>query len=307
VRLLVRVILIAALVAAPFIGASLWLDAHGERATGTVVGKYETIGIEHEPTGGWYRRRYLEVEAPGLSATGLRASVFVDSAEFDSARRGDRVVVRYFSCCPIFARLSSHTTRDAVCEAAREFASDPLLDWFAIGFVALIITARIAAPAVIVAGVAWLGAALLLLFPARPPRVATGVETTARVAGISLVENSPRPSRSSTSGYGGSDAERLRVPYEVVQLRYVPAGRTDTVLAVDEIDAGSVAALNPGALLRVRYDPRAPLEAMLVDATRTFRQRNRFHFLFLVFGCVGIGVAAALAWRLRRRRARAAA
>jgi hypothetical protein len=45
---------------------------------------------------------------------------------------------------------------------------------------------------------------------------------------------------------------------------------------------------------------------MLVDATRTFRQRNRFHFLFLVLGVGGIGIAAALTWRLRGRRAVAA-
>ena len=46
---------------------------------------------------------------------------------------------------------------------------------------------------------------------------------------------------------------------------------------------------------------------MLVEGTRTFRQRNRFHFLFLVLGVGGIGIAAALTWRLRGRRAVAAA
>jgi hypothetical protein len=46
---------------------------------------------------------------------------------------------------------------------------------------------------------------------------------------------------------------------------------------------------------------------MLVDATRTFRQRNRFHFLFLVLACAGIGVVAGLSWRLRGRRRTVAA
>jgi hypothetical protein len=97
--------------------------------------------------------------------------------------------------------------------------------------------------------------------------------------------------------------ERLNVPYDVVQLRLLPAGGTDSVLAVDEVDAASVPALAPGALVRVRHPPGAPREAMLVNATRTFRQRNRFHFLFLVLAWGAISVAAGLAWRMRGRRA----
>jgi hypothetical protein len=104
-----------------------------------------------------------------------------------------------------------------------------------------------------------------------------------------------------------SHPERLSVPYDVVQLRFAPAGELDSVLAVDVVDAASVLALAPGAVVRVRYPPAAPRQAMLVDATRTFRQRNRFHFLFLVLAWAGIGVAAGLAWRLRGRRRAAAA
>jgi hypothetical protein len=207
--------------------------------------------------------------------------------------------VRYVSCCPIYSRLASHSTRGAAWEAARELGSDPVLDWLALGSVALIIAARLAS--VLGTGLAWLWAGLVFLFPARPPRVATGVETTARVTGISLVDESPvrRVSRS----YGSrSHPERLTVPYQIVQLRFVPAGRTDTVLVVDEVDAGSVPSLDFGAQLRVRYDPKAPWDALLVDAKRTFRQRNRFHYLFLVIWCVGFGTAMGMTWRLRGRR-----
>jgi hypothetical protein len=188
-----------------------------------------------------------------------------------------------------------------VWEAAREFGSDPLLDWCAIGIVALIIAARIASPLVVATGIAWLGAGFMFLFPARPPRIATGVETTARVADVSLVENSPRPSGQHRS-MRHSHPERLSVPYQVVQLRFLPVGGSDSVLAVDEVDSGSVPSLAPGAVLKVRYQPAAPREAMLVQGARTFRQRNRFHFLFPVLGLTGMGVAAGLAWRLRGRR-----
>jgi hypothetical protein len=158
---------------------------------------------------------------------------------------------------------------------------------------------------VLATGIAWLGVALVFLFPAQTPRVATGVETKARVTNVSLVEDSPRPSGRHRS-MRHSHPERLTVPYQVVQLRYVPVGGADSLLAVDEVDSGSVPSLAPGAVLAVRYQPAAPREAMLVQGTRTFRQRNRFHFLFPVLGLTGIGIAAGLTWRLRgRRRAQA--
>jgi hypothetical protein len=299
-RALFWILRAVAVLALPLVGFSLWLDTHGTTAVGTVTGKDERIGIEHDPTGGWYLRRYLVLEVPELTS-GFRPSVWVDSTEFDRIRVGDRVTVRYISCCPIYSRLASHSTRSAVWEAARELGSDPELDWLALGSIALIIAARLASIVVLGTGLAWLWAAVVFLFPARPPRLVTGVETTARVTGIDLVDESPVRRVSRSYGFR-SHPERLTVPYQIVQLRFVPAGRTDTVLAVDEVDAGSVPKLDFDARLRVRYDPKAPREALLVDARRTFLERNRFHFLFMVLGCVAIGTAMGMTWRLRGRR-----
>lgn len=304
-RTLLKLLLYVSLLVVPLLAASLWLDTHGETVTGTVTGKREEIHARNEPTGGWYSRRFLQVDLPRLAAVGLQASVRVDSAAYARIQGGERVRVRYLSCCPIFARLEGRTTRQVSWEAAREFASSPVLDWVLAGIVALVVAAQIATPLVAVTAVAWLGAALLFLFPDLPPRVPTGAEADARVAGVVTVSESPRHT-SHRSRYS-SRPERLRVPYQVVQLRLVPAGATDSVLAVDEVDAGSAPSLAPGAVVKVRYQPSAPRDAMLVEGARTFRQRNRFHFLFLVLAVGAIGTAAALTWRLRRRRAVAAA
>jgi hypothetical protein len=300
VRILLKLVLYGSLLVAPLLAASLWLDTHGETVTGTVTARREEIHAENEPTGGWSSRRFLEVDIPRLAAVGLKASVRVDSTEYARIQPGDHVRVRYPSCCPIFARLDGRTTRHVFWEAARQLASSPVLDWVLAGFVALVVAARIATPIVLLTGVAWLAAALLFLFPERPPRVPGGVEAAARVAGIVTVSESPRRTRHRSGS--SSHPERLEVPYQVVQLRLAPGGAADSVLAVDEVDAGSAPSLAPGAVIEVRYPPGAPREAMLVEGTRTFRVRNRFHFLFLVLAVGGIGIAAALAWRLRGRR-----
>src|SRR4029453_885633 len=98
------------------------------------------------------------------------------------------------------------------------------------------------------------------LFPERPLRVPSGTEVPARVAKIALVDESPEGTRHRSSS--SSHPERLRVPYQVVQLRFVPAGAADSALAVDEVDAGSVPSLALGAVVKVRYQPEAPRDAM---------------------------------------------
>src|SRR6476661_10834389 len=133
-RTLLKLVFYVSLLVAPLLAVSLWLDTHGETATGSVTAKREEIHAENEPTGGWYSRRFLEVDIPRLAAVGLQASVRVDSAAYARIQRGDRVRVRYLSCCPIFARLDGRTTRQVSWEAAREFASSPVLDWVLAGF-----------------------------------------------------------------------------------------------------------------------------------------------------------------------------
>jgi hypothetical protein len=234
---------------------------------------------------------------------GLNGSVSVDSAEYDSARRGDHVVVRYLSCCPLFPRLAAHRTGDVVRELARELLAAPFLAWLVASLVAFVIAARLGAVVVIAVALASLWAGLTLLFPATPLVVPTGIETDARVARATLVRESPRRGGGGRRHSAiGTAARRLRMPYEVVELRFLPAGAPDSVLAVDAVDADSAGTRTWGSVVRVRYNPRAPREAWLVEGTRTFRARNRWHHLFLVLFIVGASTGAGLAWRLRRRR-----
>jgi hypothetical protein len=57
-----------------------------------------------------------------------------------------------------------------------------------------------------------------------------------------------------------------------------------------------------GATLPIRYDKRDPRQARLTQGTRTFVERNRYHYLVPILGVGAIGVL--FAWGGRSRRAK---
>ncbi len=304
-RLFLRILFTVVLLAGPLIGASLWLDARGQIANATVIGRREQITFRRDPAGTWTRQLQIEVEftPPGSHRTG--ALVTVDAAQFDSLQKGDRVQVRYLSCCPIFARLADRTTATVLRDVGAKVADWDWLVWLPTGAVALWVAARIGTVPVLAVGLVWLAAAVPLFFQPRLPVVPSGAEAMAQVQWTSLVDRTPRRAGRGRRS-GRSVRRKLPAPYQVVLLRFLPAGRTDSVLAADAVDSGSVPGLAHLAMLRVRYDPRAPREARLAEGTRTFPERNRYYDLFPVLSVVGIGVFMALVWRVRRRRKSAA-
>jgi len=62
-------------------------------------------------------------------------------------------------------------------------------------------------------------------------------------------------------------------PWNVVELRFVPEGRSKAVIAVDSVDVGSVGGLRLGARLPVSYNARDPRDARLTGA-RSWRWRD---------------------------------
>jgi hypothetical protein len=62
----------------------------------------------------------------------------------------------------------------------------------------------------------------------------------------------------------------LQHPYQIVRLKFVPAGMDTTVTAVDKIDSGSVPNLKPGQPLNITYDAVHPRIAILQGGTRLF-------------------------------------
>ena len=284
------------------VGGSLWLDRHGAHVTGRVAAKHERIAVEHLPWGSWDRHYEVAAAFDRPSGGRSRATLRVPPERYDSLRLGDTIELRYLPQLPWLARTADRSTLDPLREFAWDLMSIPLVAWVMIGVAALWAATRMGMVPVVVVGAAWIAAAAPLLFspPSRgQPRQA---RATATVWDVTPVTKSPR-SGHSTRRHRTSTNRRLDVPYQVVELLVPTRGGTDTVLAVDAVDSGSVAGLAHGALLPVRLDPAVPREAQLAGGTRRFVEANRYHFLFpvILFGTLGMVGALGYCWRRRKQ------
>lgn len=291
------------------VGGSLWLDRRGELTTARVTTKLEEITVQQVPGGGWYRWHRLGVEFDTPDGSTGMASVTVPEQRYDALHQGDTIRVRYVPFFPLLARAADRSTGLVARDAALQFVADPFLIslvlWLIAGAAALWIAARIATPVIVLAGLAWIALGLPFLFPAPLPFAPVTAESTARVTSVTLVTKAPARSTSRRSRVGrqaGDAVRRLAMPYEVVQLRFAPEGRLDSVVAVDAVDSASIAGLAVGAIVPIGYDPAAPREARITLGSRTFRERNRYHMLGPMLGVGVLGMLGAWGWRHRRRR-----
>jgi hypothetical protein len=295
------------------VGGSLWLDRRGETATGIVTSKHEEIIVHRVPRGGWDRYYRVGVAFGARDGQHGMATVTVPQARYEGLHAGDSLPVHYLPFFPLLARAADRSTGQVMGDLAGRVAADPwllpFLMWLVGGFVALWIASRVAVVAIVIAGLAWMALAFPIQFPAPGPLPPVTTETSARVTAVTLITKAPARTRSRTrSRVGRSSGEsvrRLAMPYEVVQLQFAPDGRTDSVVAVDAVDSASVAGLTAGAIVPIAYDPRSPRDARMTLGSRTYRERNRYHFLVPLMGLGVLGMLGAWGWRhgrLRRSR-----
>jgi hypothetical protein len=293
------------------VGSSVWLDQRGETAVATVKSKHEEITIQLEPRGGWDRWYRVGVEFPARDDNLGMATLNLPRERYEALGIGDTVSVHYFPSFPLLARAADRTTLQAAGDAGGRLLRNPgvmpSLAWVLAGAVALWIASWIATPVIVVTGLAWMAAGLLLLFPRIAPGPFGRATATARVSAVNLIAKAPARNtarRHRASRTLGDQARRLAMPYQVVQLRFPNPGRSDSMLAVDAVDSGSVAGLQVRTEVPVRYDPRSPRDARLAVGTRTYLERNRYHFRTPVVGLALLGILAAWGARTGRSRRR---
>jgi hypothetical protein len=287
------------------VGGSVWLDRQGQPVVAAVTSKAEEISVTHEPQGGWHRH-YRVGTTFGAAGALSGATVTVDQRRYDALRVGDSVAIRYLPALPLYARTADRSTATVAAEMVRQILGSNVIIWVGLGLLAMVIAARIGMVPAVLAGLLWLGAgyAWLLRSPATP--VPAGTEATARVSRVTLVAKSParRGARRRLRAYRSDAIRRLAQPYQVVELLVPLQGRPDSMLAVDAVDSGSVAGLAVGAVLPVRHPPGDARGARLMLGTRTFADRNRYHYLPLVILVPLLGMLGAYGFRWRRARAK---
>ena len=104
-------------------------------------------------------------------------------------------------------------------------------------------------------------------------------------------------SRKSTSSWS------LDRPVQYVSLEFVPEGRGASVVAADNIDAGSIPNLKTGQSLAIQYERANPRNARLVAGTRTFWKKNLRGLAIAAVIWVVLGGLAIVLWKgVSRRR-----
>ena len=105
------------------------------------------------------------------------------------------------------------------------------------------------------------------------------------------------------AGRNSANTWSLDRPVQYVALEFVPEGRRESVVAADNIDAGSIPNLKAGQSLAVQYERANPRNARLVEGTRTFWAKNLRGLAITAAIWVVLGGLAILLWGgLSRRR-----
>lgn len=264
------------LIVGAIIGYSLYLDNAGVVTTGKVSAKQETISVH---AGDWTRHLLLQVQfqVPG-ELMPRYAQGNVDLVTYDRTQIGDGVLVRYLPS-PVLhqlviiptARLASDTTfslpSDSYGPLERGVGVILLLALMLV--FAVKTNNRIAQILFIVLGSIAFG---YFLFPRQTPAPAGNIQSVrAKVAHISTVTRILEGRRKR----GMSTSQ----PYDIVQLSFTPQGRTESVIAVDEIDHDSIPELSSGEILPIQYQSDQPRIVRILGGTRTFPEQARISFL----------------------------
>ena len=273
-----------ALVVLPFVVSSFYIDQRGISIPGQVYAKREDVFVHYSAV---KRSSEITVEYAKPDRSGVAFfKVPLTPAEYDLMPVGQNVSLHYLRKQDIPDLPLASFLRNAQLLPTARLANKRALS----GLDSLL------APK-LTTGAGILVAAVILLVIWRLARVpgflwAVGVCVLVGVS-IALLDEFPRPMPMPTAalkrGMGrvksleaidrlfegnrsrGIDAGQ---PIEVVGVEFIPEARTEPVLAVDLIDAGSVPGLKEKAPVFVEYESLSPRTAYIRGASRTFVKRN---------------------------------
>jgi hypothetical protein len=285
-----------------FFAASFYLDVSGQVVQARVETTEERISHQmagHSIPGAWSRSFWATVAFD--TPEGLRkAPLWIDEVTYDALLPGAPLAVRYLAWLPLIARPADQPTRTLV--PWRWLAAG--LVFLAAGLTIRPLLRRV--PPAPRALAILVGVGALVTWWVFPTPWVTPIDPPILTAEAEVLRVREE-TRSFISGRTTGSVEAPQ-PWNIVELRFLPAGRKKPVTAVDSVDVGSVAGLQAGARLTVTYNATHPRDARLAG-TRTWRRKEwgelgEFAVLLVVicggFALLGKGVAAW--WRRRLRR-----
>ena len=304
---------LAVLLVGPGVGLALYLDVRGVTAPGEVVAKRETISVSTRQTGDWSRRTELVVRYRAADRTAPQMTSFgVDPATYDRLAVGAPLAVRY---------PPNRYLRDLVLFPTARPADQSTLAWLRmlappwlaraapLGLVGALLLALWLGLRGRVRGLGWvlaaylLGAGVFLVAPA--PDLGGGGQrqgATATVRAVHPVRYVLRPRNSGTRR-----AVRVFQAYELAELQFVPAGRSEPVVAVEAVDTDSVPGLRGGDTVAITYAATDPRGARIVGGRHTYVWKNLLGLAAVAVVLAAVGIAGAVFSGFVRRRVRAGA
>jgi hypothetical protein len=302
-RPLQAVLFILVVVSAIVLGGDWLLTRFGRTVPAVVTGKQDAVDVSRD--GSWTRSLSIEARyTPRGFTTPAPVYIPTGAAVYDLVRKGQTIPIRCVPLAPTFCLLKYDSLREWA-RRTIEGALDRGQVLFVLGLPILIF---------------WLGIAEWT--PERPVRrwISRGLFACWAVA---LLLTTLQSGSTKTEGARREEAARVRDvhlvasygllapliriplahPYAVVQLALTPAGRRDTLVAVDEVDSVTAAGISVGAAFLVSYAVNDPRAARLLGARREFREGNVGRNLALTLGLLALMVTPVVLVELRRARA----
>ena len=283
-------------------GGSYYLDTAGQPAVGQVVDKQERVQLQQQ--GDWRHAFSASVQYP-LNGETANAGLSVPQKQYDELKKGESAELELLPIWRTVAvtRLTTINTLDYL-----------PLRWIAIvaGAIFLFVWGTRPQSKIGCGILAMISAVALIALPiwwtyhswqsaeniaSRPLRAQVTVEKITRIDHINYFPCYPGGNRSCESRINtGFDTPQQ---YDIVQMRFVPQGWSEEVLAVDSADAGSLA-LREGAVVSIGYSADNPRDAQLIGATHHHHWRNAIYFVGIMVVSFGIIILFGVIWgRLR--------
>jgi hypothetical protein len=273
------------------LGPPLWLD-HAPEADAVVTRKYEGYRLNRDADGGWRRRLSVWTRFRTPAGVEHTSEMMLGDADYDNLTVGSPLRVRYL---PIYPYTTRPVARTTIVQARELFTPETTRGWWMTLLLVFAPLTFLATRLTKVAGIAvaavWLWASWAYILRPKPLPMPGPQHASANVSWTQVVSR----------GMSRGRRDRLRVPYRLVALTFMPPGARDSITVLDAVDSAS---LTPkpahGTLEPIGYEPGTPRTARLLVGTRTFINANRYEYIVIALSpIVLVFLAGTVRWKRR--------